>query len=244
MKSINLDIINRVKKDILTLQGFKTLPADNTVRIGIPTIEANFPNAVFPTGCMHEFISQTIEDAAATNAFVAALSGRLMQFGGACAWISATRTLFPSALKRFGLEPHQIIFIDLQKEKEVLFAMEEALKCNRLTTVIAEVKDVDFKMSRRFQLATEKSRVTGFILRHQPRTANTIACVSRWRISSIASEPQAGMPGVGFPRWNVALQKVRNGIPGNWQIEWAGNSFADVTKQDSKIISMPLLKVG
>jgi protein ImuA len=33
------------------------------------------------------------------------------------------------------------------------------------------------------------------------------------------------MPGVGFPCWNVSLQKVRNGKPGNWQVEWSAGEF-------------------
>ena len=29
------------------------------------------------------------------------------------------------------------------------------------------------------------------------------------------------MPGVGMPRWKVELLKVRNGVPGEWIVEWA-----------------------
>jgi protein ImuA len=36
------------------------------------------------------------------------------------------------------------------------------------------------------------------------------------------------MPGVGFPRWNVELLKVRNGQPGNWQVEWMDGRFNPV----------------
>jgi protein ImuA len=37
-----------------------------------------------------------------------------------------------------------------------------------------------------------------------------------------------GMPGVGFPRWNVQLLKVRNGKPGAWQIEWSADGFRHI----------------
>jgi protein ImuA len=36
------------------------------------------------------------------------------------------------------------------------------------------------------------------------------------------------MPGVGFPRWGVELQKVRNGKPGKWIIEWTAGGFREV----------------
>src|SRR4030095_9938777 len=161
---------------------------------------------------------------------------RLMQLGGVCIWISSARTLFPPALKTFGIEPDQVIFIDLKKEKDVLWTMEEALKCNRLTAVLGELKEISFTESRKLQLAVEQSRVTGFILRHKPRSLNTIACVSRWRITSLPSESEDGMPGVGFPRWNVELLKVRNGKPGNWKVEWLSNRFQNITEN---IFSIP-----
>jgi protein ImuA len=33
------------------------------------------------------------------------------------------------------------------------------------------------------------------------------------------------MPGVGFPKWNVELLKMRNGKPGSWEVEWNINGF-------------------
>ena len=46
------------------------------------------------------------------------------------------RTIFPPALKSFGIAPDKIIFIDLKKEKEILWAMEEALKCDGLQQLL------------------------------------------------------------------------------------------------------------
>jgi protein ImuA len=40
-----------------------------------------------------------------------------------------------------------------------------------------------------------------------------------------------GLPGVGFPRWQVELLKVRNGNPGCWQVEWVAGSFALVVEE-------------
>jgi protein ImuA len=230
------NIITQLQKDILPLQGLKALSTDPIITIDFPPIETSFPNATFPIGCVHEFLSTSTENAAATNGFVAGLLSRLMQLGGVCIWISSARTLFPPALKTFGIEPDQIIFIDLKKEKDVLWTMEEALKCNRLTAVLGELKEISFTESRKLQLAVEQSRVTGFILRHKPRSLNTIACVSRWRITSLPSESEDGMPGVGFPRWNVELLKVRNGKPGNWKVEWLSNRFQNITEN---IFSIP-----
>jgi len=220
--------IAQLQMDILPLQGFKTLSTDNSINIGFRPIENAFPNAKFPAGCTHEFLTTSNEDLASTNGFLAVLLSKLMQFDGAAIWISSSRTLFPASLKRFGIQPDKIIFIDLKNESDLLYATEESLKCQRIAVVIAELKHIAFKESRRLQLAAEQSRVTGFLIRHQPKILNTIACVSRWRIRSLPSELVDGMPGVGFPRWNVELLKVRNGKPGSWKIEWSANQFHQI----------------
>ena len=224
------DIIARLQKDILPLQGFKTILNNTVTDVGLGAINDAFPNASFPLGAVHEFISAGAENAAATSGFVAGVLGSLMRSGGAAIWISDSKTIFPPALQSFGIAPDRIIFIDLHKEKEMLWAMEEALKCEDLAAVIAEIPDITFMVSRRLQLAVEQSQVTGFILRRDPRNVNTTACVTRWKISPLPSELTDDMPGVGFPRWNVELLKVRNGKPGNWKIEFVAGRFKQISR--------------
>ncbi|MFT4092023.1 MAG: Error-prone repair protein ImuA [Niabella sp.] len=236
------NIILQLQRDILPLQGLKKLSTDNDVEIGFGPIEAAFPNASFPAGCIHEFLTPP-EDIAPTSGFIAVLLSKLMQFDGAVIWISASRTLFPPTLKRFGVNPDKIIFIDLPNKRKLLYVIEEALKCKRIAAVVGEVKDITFKESRRLQLAAEQSRVTAFVIRHQTPISSTIACISRWHITSLASELQDGMPGVGFPRWNVELLKVRNGKPGVWQLEYASNHLKEV-KQAIGVMQEERRKTG
>ncbi|MEO6232700.1 MAG: Error-prone repair protein ImuA [Ferruginibacter sp.] len=218
-------IISQLKKDILPLEGFKNTRTNAAVDMGLGPIKNAFPNHTFPLGAIHEFIADTVENATATCGFVAGLLASLMQQGGAAIWISNGRKIFPPALKSFGIAPDKIIFIDLKKEKEMLWAMEEALKCEGLSAVIGEIQELSFTASRRLQLAVEDSHVTGFMLRNNPRTLSTTACVTRWKITPLPSELSDAMPGVGFPRWNIALLKVRNGNPGNWQVEFTAGRF-------------------
>lgn len=222
------DIINQLQKDILVLQGFKAPNGGTALDIGLGHLETAFPNGCFPTGAVHEFLTSTSEHGAATSGFITGLLSGLLRKEQVCVWISISRTLFPPALKSFGVEPDRIIFIDLKREKDVLWAMEEALKCEGLAAVIGEIKEISFTASRRLQLAVEQSRVTGFVIRQNPRNGNTIACVCRWKIVPLPSELEGNMPGVGFPRWNIELLKVRNGRPGVWQMEWSGSRFQPV----------------
>jgi protein ImuA len=238
------DIITQLQREILPLQGLKLPTANIRANVGLGPIETAFPNSSFPIGAVHEFLSAGAENAAATGGFIAGLLAALMRSGGVSVWISSSRTLFPPALKIFDIEPDRIIFIDLQKEKDILWVMEESLKCGGLAAVVGEIQEISFTASRRLQLAVEQSRVTGFILRHHSHNLNTIASVSRWKISSLPSELEYNMPGVGFPRWNVELLKIRNGKPGIWQMEWSAGRFQHISPLDTSISHEQKRKTG
>lgn len=218
-------IIQKLQQDILLLQGLAKRPGNHHQDMGLGPIQNAFPGQVFPTAAIHEFISDSGPNCAATNGFISGLLGKLMVNNGICVWISTNGSLFPSALPVFDIMPERIVFVDLYRQKDALWAIEEALKCKALTAVVGEIKELSFTESRRLQLAVEKSKVTGFIHRHQATAANTVACTSRWKISPLPSILPQAMPGVGSPSWNVELLKVRNGQPGKWQIEWFEYSF-------------------
>lgn len=224
------ELINKLQQDILLWQGYKpqTDVADEVMGLG--DIESAFPNGVFPRKAIHEFISVIPEHSAASGGFIGALLSVLMKEGAACVWVSSSRKLFPAALRLFNVDPERIIFMDVVREKDVLWIMEEALKCDGLAAVVAEVNSLSIIESRRLQLAVEQTGVTGFILRKDAGKALANVASARWKITSVPSDPEDGMPGIGFPRWNVELIKVRHGNPGNWTLEWAGDKFVEVAK--------------
>ncbi len=216
-----------LQMDILRLQGFHS--ARNTsLDVELGPLKEAFPNGSFPLGAVHEFLSSRAEDLTSTSGFISALLALLLGNSGTALWISSSRTLFPPALKSFGLQPDRFIFIDLKKEKDVIWAMDEALKCGALSAVVCEIREIDFNASRRLQLAVEQSQVTGFILRKNYRQLNTTACVSRWKITSLPSAPIETLidfPGITFPTWRVELLRMRNGKSGAWDIQWINGKF-------------------
>jgi protein ImuA len=223
------DIIRQLQEKILTMQGFNTGYEGRQLDFGLGSMNAAFPGGAFPIGMVHEFVSPVEACASAANGFISGLLSTHMRKGGTCMWISAKRRLFPPALKFFGIEPHRVIFIDVEREKDILWVMEQGLKCNALAAVVAELKDISFAESKRLQLAVEDSRVTGYLHRQHPGMENTLACVSRWKIRPLSSWLPDGLPGVGFPRWEVELEKIRNGRPGIWQFERREGTFRHVS---------------
>lgn len=186
---------------------------------------AAFPDKQFPTGSIHEFISYNESNAAASDAFICTLIHTFLNTKGHCLWVQKQSDIYAPALAYFGIQPEQIIFVSVRNDQEALWVLEEALKCTSLYAVVGNIRELSFNESRRLQLAVEKSGVTGFIHRHQPRSEHIVACASRWTIMSLPSLNPAYIPGLGFPRWEVRLRKVRNGRPASWELEWTSEGL-------------------
>lgn len=233
------EIVAQLREQLLRMQG-GSQPAGQGCRMGLDPIERVFPNGIFPTACIHEFVTATAEESAATTGFVSGLLAQMTAQGGTCLWIRASARFspFPPALAAFGVAPERVVFVEVKRERDVLWAMEEALKSTALTAAISELPGLDFVQSQRLQLAVEKSRTTGFVLRTQPLQMGNTACAARWRIRHLPSVLEAGMPGVGLPRWDVELLKVRNGNPDRWTVEWSDHQFL-VPQQPTKAIREP-----
>jgi protein ImuA len=238
------DIISRLKREILPLEGLIAQRPESARSLGLDFMGDAFSQGSFPLGAVHELISEGAEAMASTAGFTSGILSALMQNGGAAVWIGNAPTLFPPALKAFGIPPNQVIFIDLKKEKDQLWAMEEALKCSALSAVIGEIPELSFTHSRRFQLAVEQSKTTGFILRNNPRTQSPNACVARWKIKPLSSSNEDGLPGLGQPVWEVNLQKIRNGRPQTWIVEWRNGKFRQVGETSPAILLHPTRKTG
>lgn len=227
MAAPNKELIERLQKNILQWEGYRPPVASVRDTLGLGPIEAAFPNGVFPVAAVHELVCGSAEQAAAGGGFVTGILSTLLKQGGVGVWIGRSRRLFAPALTIFGVLPHKVIFISLNKDKDALWVMEEALKCAGLIAVVCEVGELDFKQSRRLQLAVEQSRVTGFVLRNAAKLGST-ACAARWQIKSLPSADLNGLPGLGFLRWQVDLLKVRNGQKGSWILEWQQDHFVPV----------------
>ncbi len=216
-----------LREQLLRLEGFK--PSSHaSVSRPLGPLQHAFPHGVFPLGVIHEFRVDTREQVSATTGFIAGLLSFLVKSTGTCLWIGRSRTLFPPALKSFGLAPERFICVTVKNDPQVLWATEEALKCPALSAVVSEAGVMSFTASRRLQLCVEKSQVTGFILHSPSQQRGATASVARWQISSLPSVNEEGLPGIGYPQWKVDLMRIRNGRPGSWHLQWTPAAFRTV----------------
>lgn len=201
--------------------------------LGLAALDEALPGGGLPLGALHEIEGERAEwDDGVTLGFCLALLARLRRLSSnnqsTCAkhilWISRWGDLYPPALVALGLDPGRFIMVRAKAEPDLLWAMEEGLRCNRLAAVVGEVEGLDRLAGRRLQLAAEASGVTAFALhrRFRPRRRgrDASAALSRWRVTAARSSDTEDATFIGRPRWRLDLLRCRGAAPGSWQVEW------------------------
>jgi protein ImuA len=214
--------------------------------LGCPAVDGALPRGGLPRGALHEVMAAEHRDRPAALGFLSGLLVRLLNHLGPhdrrpILWAIQEEGMFDfgglygPGLRRFGLDPDRLITVSARATSDVLWAMEEALKCSALAGVVGvfgrgsqRSGGLDLTALRRLQLAAEQGGLPAFMLR-LPVDAPVTAARTRWRIAARPSAPppwveQAPLAlrnhGIGKPRWQVALEKCRGGAPAAWQLEW------------------------
>jgi protein ImuA len=143
----------------------------------------------------------------------------------AVVWIADDLTLaehgtpYGPGLDAAGLAPERLITIAAARSRDVLWAMEEALRCRAIGLVIGELRarEIDPVATRRLSLAAAAGNTLGLLLRPAPGE-ETSAAATRWIIAATPSLPSPH--GVGPPRLAARLMRNRRGHLGTWIVEW------------------------
>ena len=114
----------------------------------------------------------------------------------------------------------RIMHVDVSKPVDVLWAMEEGLRCSGLSAVLGEVWGdpavLDFTATKRLALRAEAQARHAVLIR-RAANPNLSAARLRWRVSSL---PSAQAPydqrAPGRPLWRAELFRARWQAPGDW----------------------------
>ncbi|WP_313199389.1 ImuA family protein [Rhizobium sp.] len=214
MTAVREHVISDLRERIASLQESSARKV-GCLPFGVPEIDTRLPGGGLAYGAIHEFAGGgggTIDGAAAAL-FAAGIAARTK---GKIVWCLTRPDLFFPAIAQAGLNPNRVIFVESDREEEVLASMEEALAYGGLGAVIAELVRLPMTASRRLQLAAEKKGTMGLVVRRWRRQTEAndfgqpTASTTRWRISVLGSEALP-VPGVGRPRWFLELMRVKAG---------------------------------
>lgn len=125
--------------------------------------------------------------------------------------------------------PLNIIHVTVSKPIDVLWAMEEGLRCPTLAAVLGEVwgdpAALDFTATKRLALRAEAHNVPAWLLRRAAQP-NLSAARERWRVTSLPSRNDPfDNRAPGQPLWQADLFRARWRTPGSWVASHDGQNL-------------------
>lgn len=122
-----------------------------------------------------------------------------------------------------------LIHVNVSTPRDLLWAMEEGLRCPDLGGVIGEVWGdpavLDFTATKRLALRSEAHNVPAWLIRHAGH-ANLSAARLRWRIGSLpAMNNPYDAHAPGAPLWKAELFRARWRTPGEWVVNHDGKDL-------------------
>jgi protein ImuA len=125
---------------------------------------------------------------------------------------------------------HRLIHVAAKTPEDLLFALEEGVRCRDLAFVIGELagnpRALDLTASRRLSLAAEKHGVPLMLVRLDAARDLSSARM-RWQTRSAPSPaPRWNAFAPGPPRWHAELFRARGHTPGEWILRDDGHVLA------------------
>lgn len=125
---------------------------------------------------------------------------------------------------------HRLIHVAARTPEDLLFALEEGVRCRDLAFVIGELagnpRALDFTASRRLSLAAEKHGVP-LVLVRLDAARDLSSARMRWQVRSAPSPaPQWNAFAPGRPAWHAELFRARSHAPGEWILRDDGHVLA------------------
>ena len=232
--------IERLRRAQCTAEAATGLDGEDGVplTLGIPPIDGVLGGGLSGSA-LHEIAAARETEIAAATGFALALAARSNAANGSAPngsaprreaiWIAEDLSLaengapYGPGLHEAGIAPERLITVAAARGRDVLWAMEEALRCRAVGVVIGELRarDIDQVASRRLSLAAAAGGTFGLILRTAPDDTPS-AAATRWIIGAAPSVPARGgeRSSVGPPRLVAHLVRNRRGHLGAWIVEW------------------------
>lgn len=133
---------------------------------------------------------------------------------------------------------HRLIHVLAEKPQDLLFALEEGLRCREIACVIGELagnpKALDFTASRRLSLAAEKHGSALWLVRLDAARELSSARL-RWEVTSAPSPaPEWNRQAPGLPSWRAELFRARSHPPGQWILHDDGTGLVAARPHSSR----------
>jgi len=224
-------MLEQLRQRLQALQKTTTLDgAPGCLPLGVTPIDAALGGGL-ARGALHEIAAASEAHLAAATGFALGLvsSRRLL-------WIAEDIALAESGaphgpgLDVFGVAPERLLTVAAARRCDLLWAMEEALRCRVIGAVIGELRqsELDMVALRRLSLAAADSGALALLLRSAPaREASTAA--TRWIVGAAPNSCFA-----------VALVRNRRGPLGAWILQWSDSDERFLLATHAQPVATPV----
>jgi protein ImuA len=223
--------LSRLRRVIAESETQGLIEAERRVTLGPAAIDATLGGGL-AGAALHEVSAALPLHFGAAAGFALALAARARERNKQALFIATdfscleAGALYGPGLDQFGLATEHLLIARVARPVDALFAMEEALKCRALATVIAELNTDagDLTATRRLLLAARDGGALGLLLRHKPTDAPS-AAHTRWQVAAAPSEPDE-LGGLGPTAFALSLTRNRRGPCGRWTVAWDHHEHA------------------
>jgi protein ImuA len=212
------EIVDELRR-LLTQQGVAA--EAGPLPFGLPAIDGHLPQGGLAGGALHEVVPEARGDIPAAFGFMAAMLSRirpgapLFLVTSPCGLATFGRP-YGHGLNALGLDPARVILVAAPNATQALWAMEEALRSAVPAAVAGMIGKLDFRASQRLHIAAGETGRLLLLLR--PPGMASVA-VTRWRVAPAAAvRDRFGL--IARWRWQLKLERCRNGRPGQWIVEF------------------------
>ncbi len=237
------EALTRLRQSMENIQHYQHDKAP--IPLGLSRADALLGGGLAP-GALHEISPAAPVHLGAAFGFALALAAlaRKENLGREILFIQTDMARFEGGaayglgLDLFGLPARRLLVLRARRPIDALFAMEEALKCRGLASVIAELPDdsADLTATRRLSLAARDHDGIGLLLR-QRSTSLPSAAMSRWEVAA-ASGVRDTYGGIGMTAFQLSLVKNRRGPCGRFGVAWCHHELAFVP-EDPVAVAAP-----
>jgi protein ImuA len=214
----------------------------STLPFGIAAIDTMLGGGLM-RGALHEIAAPAEAHSAAATGFamgLAALTSSSRLF-----WIAEDMARVESGaphgagLDAFGLAPERLVTVSVTHRRDLLWGMEEALRCRAVGVVIGEMRagKIDEIAVRRLSLAAAESGALALLLRAAPPGDSSTAA-TRWIVGAASSTIAHGP---GAPRFAAHLVRNRRGPVGSWILEWSDSDERFILATHAQPVAAPAL---
>ena len=229
MSSIMVETLKRTISSIE--QASVVSHEEKNFSLGSDDIDQLFAGNGIPQGSLLEVLPQSYKQRSAAIGATLAVSARLLsEKPGPVIWCQLRDPerlhLHAPGLMAFGIDPANIIKLTLKSERDLLWAIEEALDCSYVSCVVGVLwseKMYDFKASRRLLLRAKENGVCCMMLRSHRANATTAATL-RWSVKSLESNMMVKrppyLPRLGQTQWQLDILKSRLANSRSLEVGW------------------------